>query len=239
MIKNIGKKSRWLLCAALFTIHYSLFTTSCGKLFEVEELGDDLMAVAELSLTRHTVDLMVGDEFLLAADITPDTLAASGIYWESADTTVVRISGERLTAIGPGETTVTAIALAGLKSDTCRIRVLDRWVLDPYAFIYDMVIYADVSVNGRAADDDTLVGAFGIDADGHTQLKGLGSLRHSPDGRQYMVLRTYSNAADGENLSLRCYDRSRALLLESPTTLVFKSNATLGTLSRLYTIVFE
>lgn len=239
MIKNIGKKSRWLLCAVLFTIHYLLFTTSCSKLFEVEELADDQMAVAELSLARHAVDLMVGDEFLLPVDVTPDTLAASTIYWESADTAVVRISGGRLTAVGPGEATVTAIALAGLKSDTCRIRVFDRWVLDPYAFLYDMVVYADVSINGRAANDETLVGAFGTDADGCTQLKGLGSLRHSPDGRQYMVLRTYSNAADGESLSLRCYDRSRALLLESPTALVFQSNATLGTLSRLYAIVFE
>ena len=239
MITMIGKRFRWLMCAALITIHYSLFTTSCGKLYEVEELTEDQLSVAELSVGRHAVDLMVGDAFQLPMTIMPDTLAERGIYWESADTTVVRISEGSLTAVGPGETTVTAIAMAGLMSDTCHIRVLELWTIDPYAFLYDMVVYADVSVNGRAADDNIMVGAFGSDDSGRPQLKGLGSLRRSPDGRQYMVLRTYSNRIDGESLTLRCYDRSRALLLESPNSIIFENNATLGTLSHLYNIVFE
>ena len=217
----------------------AVILTSCGKPFELEEVAEDQLSVTELAVDRHSVDLMVGDIYQVSATVKPDTLAERGIYWESADTTVVRISEGRLVAVGAGETTVKAIAMAGLKSDNCHVRVIEPWVIDPYAFLYDMVVYADVSVNGRAADDNTSVGVFGRDDSGGPLLKGVGVMRRSADGRSYMVLRTYSNGDDGESLTLRCYDRSRALLLESKEGITFENNSTLGTLSRLYSIVFE
>ena len=44
-------------------------------------------------------------------------------------------------------------------------------------------------------------------------------------------------ALDG--LTLRCFDRQRMLLVDAKEKLTFDSNATLGTLSSLYSIVFE
>ena len=236
---KISRRSRRLMASALFTISFSVLTTSCGKPFEVDEVTEDKLSVAELTMDRHSVDLIAGDIYQVPTTVKPDTLAERGIYWESADTSVVRISEGRLVAVGAGQTTVKAIAMAGLKSDTCHIRVMEPWVVDPYAFLYDMVIYADVSVNGRAANDSTLVGVFGRDESGRSQLKGIGVMRRSADGKPYMQLRTYSNGDDGESLTLRCYDRSRALLLESKEGITFENNSTLGTLSHLYSIVFE
>lgn len=236
---KISRRSSWLMASALFTISFSVLTTSCGKPFEVDEVTEDKMSVTELTMGRHSVDLMAGDIYQVPTKVKPDTLAERGIYWESADTSVVRVSEGRLVAVGAGQTTVKAIAMAGLKSDTCHIRVLEPWSVDPYAFLYDMVIYADVTVNGQAANDSTLVGVFGHDEAGRSQLKGIGVMRHSADGKSYMQLRTYSNGDNGEILTLRCYDRSRALLLESKEGITFESNSTLGTLSHLYSIVFE
>ena len=129
--------------------------------------------------------------------------------------------------------------MAGEKSDTCHVRVLPLWVIDPYVFRYDMVVYADVKVNNQNAHDNMVVGVFGQDEDGLSQLKGLGNLRRSADGLTYMQLRIYSNNDNGEPLSVKCYDRSQALLMESNDRLTFENNSTLGTLSSLYSIVFE
>jgi hypothetical protein len=211
--------------------------SGCGKPFEVEELPEEQLA--ELTMGRHTIDLMVGDTFQVPTKVTPDSLAGRGIYWESADTTIVRISEGKVVALAPGETSVKAIAMAGEKSDTCHVRVLPLWVIDPYVFRYDMVVYADVKVNNQNAHDNMVVGVFGQDEDGLSQLKGLGNLRRSADGLTYMQLRIYSNNDNGEPLSVKCYDRSQALLMESNDRLTFENNSTLGTLSSLYSIAFE
>lgn len=211
--------------------------SGCGEIFEVEEISE--LSVAELTMDRHTIDLMVGDTFQVPAKVTPDSLAQRGIYWESADSSIVRISEGKVQALATGETTVRAIAMAGEKSDTCHVRVWPLWDLDPYAFRYDMVVYADVRINNQAADDNMLVGVFGQDDDGRSQLKGIGRMRRTADGQSYMLLRIYSNGDNGEPLTVRCYDRSQAMVLESSARLEFENNNTLGTLTSLYSITFE
>ena len=228
----------------LFIIHYSLFIsaalcvalTSCGELIEVNEVSEQQMATAKLEIERRTIDLTVGDSYNLTVKVTPDSLAKKGIYWESANPAVVTIDEGRIVAVAPGETVIKATAMAGLNVDSCRVRVLPVWTFDPYLFRYDMVVYANVTVGGRALDRDVTVAAFNSGG----EVRGLGLLRQA-DGRQYLQLRVYSNdeyEEDGQ-LTLRCYDRQRLIMVEAKEKLSFEADATLGTLSSLYPIVFD
>ena len=209
---------------------------SCGELFEVEEVPEQA-AVADIAMGRHTVDLMVGDSYTLPATITPDSLINKGLFWEVADTNIVSIDNGTIMAKAPGETAVRVTAVAGMKNDTCHVNV-HRWDFAPYQFRYDMVIYADVTVGGKAPEAGTMVAAFGYDETGAQQIRGLGVMRQSGD-KKYMQLRLYSNEEGADTLTLRCYDRNRLLVVESKERVGFDSNATLGTLSMLYDITFE
>lgn len=209
---------------------------SCGELFEVEEVAEQA-AIADIEMGRRTIDMMEGDWYTLPATITPDSLIKKGVFWEVADTNIVSIDNGTITAKAPGETTVRATAVAGLKSDTCRVRV-HRWEFNPYQFRYDMVVYADVTVAGQPADEMLKVAAFGSDETGAQQIRGIGVMRQSGD-KKYMQLRLYSNEEGADTLTLRCYDRNRLLVVESKERVGFDSNATLGTLSMLYDITFE
>jgi hypothetical protein len=149
----------------------------------------------------------------------------------------VRIVDGTITAKAPGETTVKVTALAGMKRDSCRVRVY-HWNFDPYQFRYDMVIYANVTVGGQPAEAGTMVAAFGHSETGAPEMRGIGVMRQSA-ARQYMQLRLYSNEAYGDELTFRCYDRRRLLMVDGNTSVSFEESATLGTLSMLYNIAFD
>lgn len=204
---------------------------SCGELFEVEEVPEQA-AVADIAMGRHNVDLMVGDSYTLPATITPDSLINKGLFWEVADTNIVSIDNGTIMAKAPGETAVRVTAVAGMKNDTCHVNV-HRWDFDPYQFRYDMVIYADVTVDGRAADEAVTVAAFSSDG----EVRGLGVLKES-HGKKYMVLRIYSHYDDFDTFSFKCYDRQRLLITQSDVIVSFYDTA-IGTLSDLFEISFE
>lgn len=204
---------------------------SCGELFEVEEVPEQA-AVADIAMGRHTVDLMVGDSYTLPATITPDSLINKGLFWEVADTNIVSIDNGTIMAKAPGETAVRVTAVAGMKNDTCHVNV-HRWDFDPYQFRYDMVIYADVTVDGRAADEAVTVAAFSSDG----EVRGLGVLKES-HGKKYMVLRIYSRYDDSDTFSFKCYDRQRLLITQSDVIVSFYDRA-IGTLSDLFEMSFE
>ena len=213
----------------------ALMLVSCGELIEVDEISEQQVTEAKLSVERRNVDMMVGDSYELTVKLTPDSLTAKGIYWESANPAVVSINEGTVVAVAPGETVIRVTSVAGLKSDSCRVRVIPRWSFAPYQFRYDMVVYANVTVGGRALDYDVTVAAFSDDG----EVRGIGLLR-TAGKQQYLQLRLYSNDNEGdEQLTLRCYDRQRLLLVDAKEKLTFESNATLGTLSSLYSIVFE
>lgn len=234
---------------------------SCGELFEVEEVPEQSV-VADIAMERRTVDLMVGDRYALPATITPDSLIKKGVFWEVADTNIVSINDGIITAKEPGETTVRVTAVAGLKSDTCHVRVIPRWEISPYDFARDMVVYADVTINGKKPDEGTIVGAFCGD-----ELRGVGQVRNS-NGQQYVQIRIYSPILFGdditqddhpgsggvddievdednpteektiEEISFKCYDHSLARLFTFAPKLNFDGE-THGTLSKLFKLTAE
>ena len=211
--------------------------TSCAELFEVDEVEEPQFAEVELSFDRRTVDLLVGDEYQLPVTVKADSVTNAAIYWESADSSIVSVNDGIIDALAPGETMVKATAVSVLKSDSCRVRVLPYWAVDPYKYQYDMVVYANVTVGGRQADQSVMVAAFARGENGE-EVRGVGSIRQS-EGISYMQLRVYSNVQEGETLTLRCYDRRRLLLVECKEALVFENATTWGTLSRLQNIEFD
>lgn len=205
---------------------------SCGELYEADEEGGETIK-ATVTLSQTTLSLMVGDEYKIGVTLSPDTLKNKALFWESADTKVVSMQGDTLRAVAPGETTVTVSWPSQDVSGQATVTVLPVWQMATVTYPYDMLVFASVTVNGRAADDDCVVAVF--DEDGN--LRGVAQPR-TDDGISYMLLRVYSPDGIAETLFLRCYDRTRALVSEAEATLTFSANS-LGALSDLYKIEFE
>jgi len=204
--------------------------TSCGELFELNEVEE---VKAKLAVGQAEADLMVGDQYTLPATLTPDTLKNKALFYESLDEKIVSVSGNVLTAVAAGETKVVVTSVSQLVKDTCVVRVHPVWQVSPYDYRYDMLVFAKVTVDGRPLDNLATVGAF--DADG--TLLGVGSMQKSGD-TDYVLLRIYSPDDEMEALTLRCYDRKRACIVECEKVLTY-NGGTLGTLSALYEIVFN
>ena len=205
---------------------------SCGELYEADEEGGETIK-ATVTLSQTTLSLMVGDEYKIGVTLSPDTLKNKALFWESADTKVVSMQGDTLRAVAPGETTVTVSWPSQDVSGQATVTVLPVWQMATVTYPYDMLVFASVTVNGHAADDDCVVAVF--DEDGN--LRGVAQPR-TDDGISYMLLRVYSPDGIAETLFLRCYDRTRALVSEAEATLTFSANS-LGALSDLYKIEFE
>jgi hypothetical protein len=206
--------------------------TSCGELFDADEEKAGAVA-ATVTLDRTEIDLMVGDEFRIGVTLKPDTLKNNAVFWESADTKVITFKTDTLQAVGAGETTVTVSWPDQKVSAKATVNVLPVWQMTTTEYPYDMLIFASVTVNGRAADKDCIVAAF----DSDENIRGVGQLRKDKD-IDYMLLRIYSPDGESDNLLLRCYDRKRALVSETEVPITFSANS-LGTLSELYKMAFK
>ena len=206
--------------------------TSCGELFEADEEQEEAVT-ATLTMDKTELELMQGDQFKIAVSLKPDDAKDKALRWESADSSVVAINADTLIAAGPGETTVTVTWVDRKVSAKATVKVLPLWQLKATAYPYDMLVFADVTVNGRAADSDCVVAAF----DEKDNLRGVGQLRKDKD-IDYMLIRIYSPDGAAENLALRCYDRKRGVVSEAEDPIAFSTDSK-GTLSDLYKVEFE
>ncbi len=206
--------------------------TSCGELFEVNE---EAKALGELFMNRRSVDLMVGDSYKLPVSLKLDDNVDATVHFESPDNAIVQLRGDTVDAVAPGIVYVSVTAVGGTLRDSCLVNVHPRWQVDPAKFRYDMVVNAAVTVEGKPLSEGMLVGAFLEETD---ELCGVGEvLKH--DGADYLLLRIRSHEGVQENIVFRCYDRSRALIVQAGTSLYFSPDQTVGTLSGLYQIAFE
>lgn len=81
-----------------------------------------VVAVESVTLDQATAELTVGGEDLtLTATVNPENATDKTVTWTSSDETVATVSGGVVTAVGVGETTITATA--GDKSATCTVTV--------------------------------------------------------------------------------------------------------------------
>ena len=194
--------------------------TSCGELFEVNE---EAQVVPTVALSDHNIDLMVGNRYRLTTAITPDTQEDAPLYWSSEDEEIVRFDGDVAVAVAPGATDIRVSVVNTTSEDVCHVTVHPQWKdFDPTQFRYDMVVFADVSVNSHALTDGDAVGAFSADG----ELRGVGQMLQTAAGKDYMMIRIYSNEESEEDIQLRCFDAARAKVVQAPQTITFYSDET-------------
>ncbi len=211
--------------------------TSCGEFFEMGGEPDPWDGVT-MKVLNDSCCVMVGDSMPLRAEFSPYTPNNSPIYWNTADTTYFKILNDTLVARREGNFKVTAIAGNGRLVDTCRVFVIDRWQIDRLEFSnpYDMVIYADITVDGEEWDDSTMTIAAFLDND---ECVGIAEKREWK-GIGYTVLRcwTWTEMYAG-SITFKCYDRTRFRIFTADQSPEYDALTTLGTLSDLYNIEFN
>jgi hypothetical protein len=261
---GVTSPNRCITAPLLFLLSFLLLTvTSCGDFYELTEKEE--VNLGSIKIARDNVSLMAGEYFIMQAKASvPDSLLG-GLYWESSDNSVLRVSGDTVFALQPGKTKVKVVSVKRQLKDSITVTVVERWQMSPYQYARDMVVYADVTVKGQKADDNLIIGAFVDD-----ELRGVGELKQA-SGRQYVQIRIYSPETFGEDapdnykpsdpkatdsdevddsddeaededpyeaVTFRCYDRKQAQFFDFPVTLYFDGK-THGTLSNLYKLTIE
>lgn len=194
--------------------------TSCGELFEVNE---ETPVVPTVELSNHGIDLMVGNRYLLQTTITPEAMKDASLYWSSDNQEVVRFDGDVIVAVAPGTTKLRVNVVSTTAEDVCDVTVHAPWKeFDPTQYRYDMLVLADVTVNNHALADGDFVGAFSAEG----QLRGVGQMLKTAAGKDYMLLRIYSNEMSEEEMLFRCFDAARAKVVQAQQHIPFYCDET-------------
>ena len=91
----------------------------------VEDLGDSVIyKVTSVSLNKNNLTLDVGTSETLTATVEPDNATDQKVTWSSSDETVAKVDANGIvTAIAPGEATITVTTEDGSKTATCTVIV--------------------------------------------------------------------------------------------------------------------
>lgn len=213
-----------------------MLLTSCGDYFQFGEEPNDWEGIS-MRITNESACIMVGDSMPLGIEFSDTSKTGSPVFWMLSDQNIAKLQNDTLKAHHPGVVDVMAIAGNGQLSDTCQVRVIDRWEFPDFSSLHpsDMVIYADIHVDGEPWNDSTMmVGAF-IGG----ELTGM-AVRREAYGISYAELRIWAPTDQGQGrIDLRCYDRKNFRLLLSQEDIEFNAYRTLGTLSNLYPLNFS
>lgn len=212
--------------------------TSCGDFFLFEQEPDDWEGVT-MKIDFRDAYLMAGDTLPLTATFTPKNPNESPIYWfaSSDDSECFKVFNDSLVGLSSGTVSVRASAGGGMVSDIANVTIIDKWE-DPgfqTLFPYDMVFYAEVTVDGEAFDDSTMMlGAYVFG-----ELRGIGCMKTAFD-INYIELRVWADSESMQgNVLFKCYDRTSHKFLECEDRVEYSAYTTYGTLSNLYPITFK
>lgn len=90
---------------------------------EILELEITKIPVEKITLDDTKVTLGKGQTYILNSKVTPIEATYTDVEWKSSNTNVVTIKNRKLTAVGVGEATITAITDKGEKKASCNITV--------------------------------------------------------------------------------------------------------------------
>ena len=246
MIK-VARRTITVICCCLLVVSFA----ACGDYLEFGT-DEDPTEEPKMGLMEHAVTLMAGDSCLLTATFTPDDGKEHTVFWLSEGDTIARCANDTVIAVKEGETVVRCVNITGTQQDSCTVTVIPQWLVDPYAWSNDMVVYASVTVGGNTDSDRFIVGAFVDD-----ELRGLGTLL-TKGTRKYWAIRVYSNTdpddgttiievpegeepsdqQDPEKVTFRCYERGKGTITDFPLSIDFDGMAH-GTLSNLIKLKIE
>ncbi len=122
--------------------YLGVLSTNISGLYIVPQNPGELPSVdyaTGISLNRESVDLLVGAEFQLLADVFPWNLADKTVRWISSDETVATVDENGvITAVGVGEAFITAITAADPNEiAACSVTVSEVQSLELRGLLYD------------------------------------------------------------------------------------------------------
>ena len=82
--------------------------------------------VESISLDKTSYEMTEGEEFTLTATINPENATNKNVSWSSSNSSVATVDNGKVTALAPGQTTITAITEDGGKTATCEVIVNKR-----------------------------------------------------------------------------------------------------------------
>ena len=86
-------------------------------------------AVTGVSLDKTSLSLYTGGSATLTAAVEPSDAANQNVTWQSDNANVATVEGGTVTAVGPGETTITVTTEDGGKTATCTVTVHAQTVI--------------------------------------------------------------------------------------------------------------
>ena len=209
---------------------------SCGEFFGFDDERHDEWNGVTMRILNDSAFVMVGDSMALGVEFSAHDVKERSVFWSLSDDACARLSNDTLVAVRPGSVYIMAVGGLGRFADTCRVNVIDRWTDADFNRQQpsDMVIYADITLDGQPWDDATvLVGAFV-----RGELAGMAVPRQAL-GVRYAEIRVWALADENVGrVELRCYDRRRFRMKLLREEIDFSATRTLGTLSRLYPVNF-
>ncbi len=234
----------------LFIIITTLIAlTSCDLVDFDVDYGE--FPECEMQLDRHQVYVEVGDSFFINPIFTPDTLPNREIFYYYNPEGLLAYDTECFHALREGSTMLYALSVNQRLLDSCQVSIMAPWVPDADKdYPYDMVVYADVTLEGEPFDPETMVLAAFVG----NECRGVGVMRRA-FGIDYMELRIGSELGrvevipddeedeegiiyDGsERVTIRLYHRKEHLVYDYDKRIVFDEE-THGTLSDLYPLEF-
>lgn len=192
---HIPALRRLLPMAFSFCLGLSAFT-SC------EVINDEPIEAYMMQLDRDSIVLMLGDTARLNMWFQPDTVTNVSAFWEVIDSTGVInvLQNGSVIATQVGETDVRVVAANARLEDTCHVEVIEDWreLYDTYP--YDMLVYADVDVQGHHNDAKGLRIAAFIDG----EVRGYGEVRTDHDVT-YTLFRIWHYRPRSGIISFRYY----------------------------------
>lgn len=224
------KFSPWYLLLA------SILACGCAELIEI---GDyTFPSDVDVSISRHEVDIMVGDELTIDPLVQPDSLMPR-YYWylaDSIDADKLKFSGNKVSALSVGDVLVYLHAeLSGPGfyqeyRDSCFVHVFE-WPeeVPPSDYANYMVLNCQINIDGQSASQDNIeIAAVASDGEVRGRVQWL-----EHEGVKYAYLRIYSDQPKGDTIFLQCYDHAKVRRIElSPSPMIFDGE-THGSLSNL------
>lgn len=180
---------------------------SCGIIdFDFDENIDHKSV---MHLDHDEVYVMVGDQFSLTPVFEVDSLSNTAVYFVSLDNEVVTMTDNVATAVGEGETYITALSVMSNSLDSCLVHVMPVWQVTPSNYAYETLVYADIDVNGKPYDPKTMVVAAFM----NNECRAVGEPMETA-GVKYTRFRVYGTTPSGygngsDEIQFRVYLREK------------------------------
>lgn len=150
--KLTGKSmSVWVMLDFLFTLS---LVGGCSKEDTKEEV-----VIPDIALNKSELTLEKGKTERLIASFTPAETLDKGHVWTSSTPGVAMVDETGMvTAVEPGEAVITAMALTGKKTATCKVTVVDKVVsvtgVSIKPTVATMVVGDDLTLEAIIAPDN-------------------------------------------------------------------------------------